>query len=125
MARIKYDKEFKATLVELVKSGKSTAELSKEYNIADGTIRRWVREYTAETGAFKDEATLAFEQEIKKLKKQIKNIEEERDILKKAVSIFSKSGKWDTSLYYKTQLIILSRRWVNLWELAPIAIIVG
>ncbi|MDW7692611.1 hypothetical protein R9C00_12255 [Flammeovirgaceae bacterium SG7u.111] len=37
MARKHYDKEFKETLVELVKSGRSTVELSKEYKIADGT----------------------------------------------------------------------------------------
>lgn len=93
MARKQYDKEFKETLVELAKSGKSTVELSKEYKIADGTIRRWAREFKSETGAFKDEATLALEKELKSLKKQLKDAEMERDILKKAVSIFSKNDR--------------------------------
>lgn len=68
-------------------------ELSSEYTIKESTIYRWKREFESETGAFKDEATLLLEQENKLLKKQLKEAKMERDILKKAVSIFSISDK--------------------------------
>ena len=67
----------------------SVAEIFKEYTLKKATVYRWLKEFKSETGAFKDEATLAYEKEIRKLKKQLKDTQEERDILKKAVSIFS------------------------------------
>ena len=89
MGRRKFDKAFKGTLVELYNNGKKVSELSSEYSIDVGTINRWIREFSTDTGAFKDEATLLKEQEIKQLKKENKILKEERDILKKAMSIFS------------------------------------
>jgi hypothetical protein len=52
-------------------------------------VRRLKIEYQTDTGAFKDEATLLLEQENRRLKKAMKDVQEERDILKIAVSIFS------------------------------------
>ena len=93
MERRKFDKEFKTTIVSLLDSGKTINDLCLEYDLNDGVVRRWRREFTNETGAFKDEATLVYEQEIKLLKKQLKDAKEERDILKKAVRIFSVNDK--------------------------------
>lgn len=91
--RRKYDKAFKTTIVELIQSGKSVKEICTEYDLIGGVVHRWKREYEQETGSFKDEDTLALEKENKALKKQLKDIKEERDILKKAVSIFSVKDK--------------------------------
>lgn len=93
MERRKFDKEFKTTIVSLLDSGKSMKDVCSEYDLNDGVVRRWRREFAKETGAFKGESTLVYEQEIKQLKKQLKDIKEERDILKKAVRIFSVSDK--------------------------------
>jgi len=89
MSRRTFDKEFKATIVELYHNGKKVSELHSEYNIDSGTLNRWIRESKHETGAFKDESTLSIEHENKRLKKENKLLQEERDILKKAVRIFS------------------------------------
>ena len=89
MGRRKFDKEFKETVVELYTNGKKVSELSSEYTIDTSTLNRWIREFKNDTGAFKDEITLSLEKELKELKKQNKILQEERDILKKAVSIFS------------------------------------
>lgn len=89
MGRRKFDKEFKETIVELYNSGKKVSELNIEYNIDTGTINRWIREFNSETGSFKDENRVSLEKEIKELKKRNKILQEERDILKKAMSIFS------------------------------------
>lgn len=88
-----FDNEFKAMIAELLISGKTAKEISEEYDIQDGTIRRWRREYKAKSGDLsKKRVVSADEIELKRLKKELQETKLERDILKKAVSIFSKSG---------------------------------
>ena len=90
----KYENDFKVMLVELLKSGRKAKSLSEEYGVADGIIRRWKREYEAKSGDFSKKRELSLEeQELKRLKKELKDVRMERDILKKAVSIFSKSDQ--------------------------------
>ena len=89
--RRKYDIEFKATIVELLKSGKSAAEVSHEYDLSEGMIRRWRREYDSKSGDLSKKRDLsATEIELKQLRKELRETKLERDILKEAVSIFSK-----------------------------------
>ncbi len=88
----KYDNDFKVMIVELLESGLKVKEVSDEYSLNDGIVRRWRREYEAKSGDFSKKRELSEqEQEFKRLKKELKNVTMERDILKKAVSIFSKS----------------------------------
>jgi transposase len=55
-------------------------------------IGRWKREFAARSGDFSKKKVLSIEaQELKTLKKELRDVTIERDILKKAVSIFSKS----------------------------------
>ncbi len=90
----KYENDFKITIVELLKSGKKVKEVSDEYSLNEGMLRRWRREYEAKSGDFTKKRELSKEElEIKALKKALKETKLERDILKKAVSIFSKSDK--------------------------------
>jgi transposase len=68
--------------------------LREEYNVADGIIRRWKREYEAKSGDFsKKRVVSAQELELKTLKKELRDVKMERELLKKAVSIFSKSDQ--------------------------------
>jgi len=90
----KYENDFKVMIVDLLKSGISATDLSDEYSINSGIIRRWKREYKAKAGDFsKKREVSAAELELKSLKKELREVRLERDILKKAVSIFSKSDK--------------------------------
>jgi transposase len=50
-----FDNEFKTMIAELLTSGKTSKEVSEEYNIQDGLIRCWRREYEAKSGDFKKE----------------------------------------------------------------------
>ena len=45
-----FDNEFKTTIVELLQSGKGVREICEEYNLQDGMIRRWRREYDQKNG---------------------------------------------------------------------------
>ena len=88
----KYENDFKVMLVELLRSGRKSKELGEEYNIDSGTIRRWKREYESKAGDFSKKKELTKEEEeLKVLKKELREVKLERDILKKVVSIFSKS----------------------------------
>ena len=90
----KYENDFKVMIVELLKSGRTAKELSDEYGINDGIIRRWRREYESKSGDFSKKREMSIEElELKDLKKELQEVKLERDILKKAVSIFSKSDR--------------------------------
>ena len=94
MEKKKYENEFKVMLVELLQAGRTAEQLSSEYSINSGIIRRWRREYSAKSGDFSKKRELPVEEiELKALKKELRNVKMERDILKKAVSIFSKNDQ--------------------------------
>lgn len=89
-----YENEFKVMIVELLNSGRTIKEISTEYQLNDSMLRRWRREFILKSGDFgKKKELTAQELELKLLRKELKEITLERDILKKAVSIFSKSDR--------------------------------
>lgn len=97
-----YDKEFKLMVVNLCQSGKTTKEISKDLGIRPDMVRRWKREYNQyQEGSFSGHGNpnMTDEQkEIARLKKELADAQIERDILKKAVGIFSRSdGKYFNS----------------------------
>lgn len=93
--RRSFDKAFKLMVVELHKNGKSSREISRDLDIPADMVRRWSREYSAwgdSSFTGNGKPVLSPDQrEIIDLKKALKEAQIERDILKKAVSIFSKS----------------------------------
>jgi transposase len=89
-----YDNEFKVMIVELLNSGRSAKEVNEEYGVESSTIRRWRREFKDNLGDFGKRRELTSEEiELKRLRKELSDVTMERDILKKAVGIFSKSGR--------------------------------
>lgn len=90
MGKIVYDQSFKKTLVELLNAGKSVKDLTKEFGVSQATIHRWAKEFKTTTSQASNESE---KRRIKSLEKELKEVKLERDILKKAVSIFSKSDK--------------------------------
>ena len=90
--RKQYTREFKMDAVQLLKtSGKSSAQLERELGIGHGNLWRWKRQF-AEDGkdAFPGHGRLTPEQdEIRRLRRELEIARQERDILKKAIAIFS------------------------------------
>lgn len=87
-----YDKEFKLNAVQLyLTSGKTYPEVSGELGIPTGTLVTWVRTHQAEGGnAFPGKGNIKpADLELVKLRKELNIVSEERDILKKALGIFS------------------------------------
>ena len=90
-----YSKEFKIKAVELSIQRGSTAIVGDELQIRPDMLRRWVREFKAGklTGTFDKKPLTQEEQELRNLRRELYETKLERDILKKAVSIFSKSDR--------------------------------
>jgi transposase len=91
--RRKYDRDFKLEAVRLVVEGdRSVVETARDLGIHENLLYTWRRQYL-------DDAVQAFpgkghvrpaDEELRRLKKELTDIKEERDILKKALAIFSK-----------------------------------
>ena len=94
--RKRYTDEFKAEAVRLVvEEGYSIAEAARNLGINANMLGRWVKEFNRDDGqAFRGNGKLTAEQEeVRKLKAQIKRLEMEKDILKKATVFFAKETK--------------------------------
>jgi len=94
--RKKYSKEFKLDAVSLVlEQDYSRAEAARSLGINAQMLGRWVKEHQAEEGqAFRGNGKLTAEQEeIRKLKAQVKRLEMEREVLKKATAFFAAETK--------------------------------
>jgi len=89
MAKKKYTEEFKVQILQLINSGKTQAEIRHEYGIPGSTLNQWIKANNGLPARNKKVLTKE-EKEIIALKKQIKQIEMERDILKSAALIFAK-----------------------------------
>jgi transposase len=87
-----YSREFKLEALRLVEtSGKSVAQIERDLGIGKGCLYRWRDEFKAEgQQAFPGHGRLSPEQEeLRWLKRENEILRQERDILKKAVAIFS------------------------------------
>ncbi len=89
--RNKYDRDFKLDTIRLCEeSGKKQRDFEKEMGIGAGCISHWKRELSeSKEQAFPGNGT-SRDQEIARLKRENEILRQERDILKKAVGIFSK-----------------------------------
>jgi transposase len=91
--RKRHTKEFKEGAVRMVTEQKrSMADVAKSLEVTAWTISRWVKEASKEgEEAFRGNGNrMAEEQEIADLKRQIRQLEEERAILKKAAAYFAR-----------------------------------
>jgi transposase len=80
----KYDDEFKREAVRKIHDGQSVASVARELGCAESLLHRWKRDAV--------EASSDSEKEVVALRKKLREVEMERDILKKAALIFGRSG---------------------------------
>lgn len=89
-----YSLEFKLKAVELSNERGSLVSVDNELNVSTDNIKRWKKEFNKGKLTNKSVAIKSPEdQELIRLRKELADIKLERDILKKAVGIFSKSDK--------------------------------
>jgi len=91
--RRSYDSEFKREAVKLViEGGRIASEVSKGLGINENILYRWIKQYREDSeNAFPGKGKLKPEdEELRRLRRELADVKEERDILKKVVGIFSK-----------------------------------
>jgi len=97
--RRKYDKQFKLDTLDLIKaSGKSITQIAEELGIKKDLIYRWKKEYEHDNEHVFTGQGNPRDKEIDHLKKENLELRLERDILKKALAIFSKPGNRNIDL---------------------------
>lgn len=92
----KYDKQFKEEAVRLViEGGRKVTEAARSLGIHENLLRTWKRKYQEDpAGSFPGSGNLKpQDEEFRKLQKENANLKEDREILKKALAIFSKHPK--------------------------------
>lgn len=89
-----YDDEFKREAIRLVKnSSKNKSEIARDLGISPSTLHGWLnKSVKTKTGE------IITDSEITRLRRELADVKMERDILKKAVAIFSKPSRKNTSL---------------------------
>lgn len=87
----RYDDAFVGEAVRLVVAeGLSVNRVAKQLDVSKTTLRRWIDDYRELSG---QAPVIPSSEEIRRLKKELELIKTERDILKKAVGIFSQLPK--------------------------------
>lgn len=90
-----YPPEFRRRMVELVRAGRSVEELGREFEPSANAIRNWVRQSEVDEGHRDDGLTTTEREELSRLRREVKVLREEREILKKAAAWFAREA--DTS----------------------------
>ena len=90
--RIRYAPEFQRQMVELVRAGRTPEELSREFEPSAQTIHNWVKRSELDEGVRSDGLTTSEREELKRLKRENRQLRLEREILKKAAAWFARES---------------------------------
>jgi transposase len=94
-ARRKFSGEYKAEVVRLVREGgKSIGEVSRDLDLTETAVRQWVSQAAIDGGQGSTGAlTTAERQELGQLRREVRQLRMEREILKKATAFFAKESQ--------------------------------
>lgn len=89
--RRQFDDDFKAQAVRLVlDEGKSVGAVAHDLDLTESALRQWVERARADRSGGKTGLTTAEREELARLRKENRILQEEREILKKAAAFFAK-----------------------------------
>ena len=93
--RRSFTPQFKRDAVDLVKRGKTVTEVARSLGVARSLLRRWQEQLELKSDdAFPGHGKVVEERErIQSLEKELRDVREERDILKKALAYFADDQK--------------------------------
>ena len=93
-SRRQFSEEFRAQAVRLVlEEGKSVGAVARELDLTASALRQWVERARADRTKGKTGLTTAEREELARLRKELRIVQEERDILKKATAFFAKQSR--------------------------------
>jgi transposase len=86
-----YPPEFRAEAIRLLRtSGKSMAQIGRELEVTTETLRQWIKQADLDDGLRHDGLTTEETEEVRRLRREVKTLREEREILLKAAAFFAK-----------------------------------
>ena len=87
--RRSFTREYKAEVVELCRtSGRSITAVARDLGLTETAVRRWVAQSEIDAG-HRDGLTTAEREELSRLRKEVRVLREERDVLKRATVFFA------------------------------------
>ena len=86
-----YPAEFREQMGALARAGRSVESLAREYEPCAATIHEWVRQAGIDDGGRDDGLTGAEREELRRLRREVKQLRQERDILSKAAARFAQN----------------------------------
>ena len=93
-ARRRFDDDFKAQAVRLVlDEGKSVTAVARDLDLARTALHNWVEQARADRSGGKTGLTTAEREELTRLRRENRILQEEREILKKATAFFAKQSR--------------------------------
>ncbi len=85
-----YPAEFRRQIVELVRAGRTPEELAKEFEPTAQSIRNWIAQADRDDGLRSDGLTSTEREELARLRREIRQLKLEREILSKATAWFAR-----------------------------------
>ena len=86
-----YPPEFRRQIIELVRAGRTPEELAREYEPTAQTILNWVAQADRDDGVRSDGGLATAEkEELRRLRREVKILRQEKEILKKAAAWFAR-----------------------------------
>jgi transposase len=86
-----YPPEFRVEAVRLIRSsGKPLSKISRDLGVSEQSLRVWIKQADLDEGRRDDGLTSAEQEELRTLRRKVRVLEEEREILKKAAAFFAR-----------------------------------
>lgn len=124
MSSKRYPEEFKIEAVkQITERGYPVSEVSKRLDVTTHSLYAWVKKY----GPDKDQhqAKADEQAELKRLRKELARVTEERDLLKKAAAYFARESDWGMPLFETMQKDNPSDDYVRCLMFIPAVITLG
>ena len=93
--RRRFSREFKQEAVKLVKEGGvGVTEAARDLGVHDTSLRRWIQQFDIDHGEDRAGAlTTEEKEELRRLRREVRTLRMEREVLKKATAFFAKESK--------------------------------
>ena len=88
--RAPYPPEFRQQIVELVRAGRTPEELAREFEPSAQAVRNWVAQADRDEGRRPDGLTSSEREELRRLRRENRQLRQEREILAKAAAWFAR-----------------------------------
>ncbi len=84
--------EFRRKIIDLVRSGRTVNAVAREFEVARQSVANWLKQDDLDSGRRSDGLTTAEIAEVSKLRRRVRELEMERDILKNAAAWFARES---------------------------------